>query len=216
MKSTAISSGGSMTSLWIDFVLVCIFIASMVGLGQIQGWWGQLPSFASYAGVPDAAQIQPTPRPSSRELPILELDHLASDAVVSTRSEDAQGSAVVVATDLLLTACHVGTQNVVAFSVNGGPVRLRLEGSPKYSDRCLFKTDRQMPHAVPGVRQVATLQPHERVYAYGFPSELPTLSAGIFLNVYIDDDGTRLIQTTARIAPGSSGGALFDRFGKLA
>jgi S1-C subfamily serine protease len=101
----------------------------------------------------------------------------------------------------------------MAFPVESDPVRLRLEKSN--SDRCLFRADRPMPHAVPGVRPASTLQSHERVYAYGFPSEMPTLSSGVFLDVYLEEDGTRLLRATARVAPGNSGGALFDRFGNL-
>ena len=30
-----------------------------------------------------------------------------------------------------------------------------------------------------------------------------------------NEDGTRLLRSTARIAPGNAGGALFDRYGNL-
>jgi S1-C subfamily serine protease len=33
--------------------------------------------------------------------------------------------------------------------------------------------------------------------------------------MYVDEDGTQLLRTTARVAPANSGGALFDRFGNL-
>jgi S1-C subfamily serine protease len=198
-------------------VVMCgpAFLTASYGYNRLEEWWSQLPALRSYFAPPAGTDRSPGPRPSSRELPVVEIDSVASDAVILIRSQRGQGSAVVVAPDLLLSACHVGQEQVMAFPVESDPVRLRLEKSVRNSDRCLFRADRRMPHVVPGVRPAATLQSRERVYAYGFPSEMPTLSSGVFLDVYVEEDGTRLLRTTARVAPGNSGGALFDRFGNL-
>jgi serine protease Do len=94
-------------------------------------------------------------------------------------------------------------------------VRLQLVAALPSADRCVFRADHALPRVVPDVRSVSTLSMHERIYAFGFPAATPTLSAGRFTNVYIDDDGVRMIETNARADHGSSGGALFDRFGNL-
>jgi S1-C subfamily serine protease len=213
--TTARPTGRTVASLAFSCVVV-LFAAGPLGLWytleHFGEWWAELASSFAYSG--SSAKMSPHPQPSSRELPVVEIDRVASEAVVLISSENGQGSAVVIAPTLLLSACHVGQQNVTAFPVGGSPVHLRLEAN-RLLDRCVFKSDRQLSHIVPGVRQSATLVPLERVYAYGFPSKMPTLSSGVFLDVYVDEDGTRLLRTTARVAPGNSGGALFDRFGNL-
>jgi S1-C subfamily serine protease len=55
----------------------------------------------------------------------------------------------------------------------------------------------------------------ERVYAVGAPEELElTFSEGV-ISALRDTEGVRMIQTSAPISPGSSGGGLFDGAGNL-
>ena len=55
----------------------------------------------------------------------------------------------------------------------------------------------------------------ERVYAVGAPEELElTFSEGV-ISALRDTEGVRIIQTSAPISPGSSGGGLFDASGNL-
>jgi len=55
----------------------------------------------------------------------------------------------------------------------------------------------------------------ERVFTLGSPLQLEgTLSEGVVSGLRTED-GTALVQTTAAISPGSSGGGLFDSGAKL-
>jgi S1-C subfamily serine protease len=59
------------------------------------------------------------------------------------------------------------------------------------------------------------LQIGERVYAIGSPEGLElTFSEGV-ISAFRDSEGVHLIQTSAPISPGSSGGGLFDTHGRL-
>ena len=65
------------------------------------------------------------------------------------------------------------------------------------------------------VRISSTLAIGERVYAIGAPEGLElTLSEGLISGLR-EIDGTRVVQTSAAISPGSSGGGLFDSQGRL-
>jgi trypsin-like peptidase len=56
----------------------------------------------------------------------------------------------------------------------------------------------------------------EPVFAIGAPKGLAqTISEGIVSAVRDSGDGYRVVQTTAALSPGSSGGGLFDRLGRL-
>ncbi len=65
------------------------------------------------------------------------------------------------------------------------------------------------------VRASSSLAVGERVYAIGAPEGLElTLSEGVISGLR-DYSGGRVIQTSAAISPGSSGGGLFDTEGRL-
>jgi S1-C subfamily serine protease len=71
--------------------------------------------------------------------------------------------------------------------------------------------------AAPAVtlRSASTLKPGERVYAIGAPLSLElTISEGLISGLR-HDTGGEIIQTSAAISPGSSGGGLFDQMGRL-
>jgi S1-C subfamily serine protease len=62
---------------------------------------------------------------------------------------------------------------------------------------------------------VETLKTGQKVYAIGAPQGLDlTISDGIVSALRMLPQG-KVIQTTAPISPGSSGGGLFDAYGKL-
>jgi len=68
---------------------------------------------------------------------------------------------------------------------------------------------------VPGFRRYGSLTIGESVYSVGSPKGLEnTLGQGI-ISGKRELSGLKLIQTTAQILKGSSGGGLFDRFGNL-
>lgn len=65
------------------------------------------------------------------------------------------------------------------------------------------------------IRNSSSLKIGERVYAIGAPHQLEaSLSEGLVSGLREESDGV-LIQTTAPISPGSSGGGLFDAEGRL-
>ena len=64
-------------------------------------------------------------------------------------------------------------------------------------------------------RSIEKLEIGERAYAIGAPRGLErTLSEGLVSGV-IKEGGYSIVQTTAAISPGSSGGGLFDEKGSL-
>jgi len=64
-------------------------------------------------------------------------------------------------------------------------------------------------------RASSSLAVGERVYAIGAPEGLElTLSEGVISGLR-DFDGAHVIQTSAPVSPGSSGGGLFDAHGHL-
>jgi S1-C subfamily serine protease len=68
---------------------------------------------------------------------------------------------------------------------------------------------------IQGVRTFESVEVGEDVFALGNPKTLElTFSPGI-VSAKRRDDGVDFVQTTAPIAPGSSGGGLFDARGNL-
>jgi tetratricopeptide (TPR) repeat protein len=139
--------------------------------------------------------------------------------VVEALTEDGKplmlGSGVALAQDILITNCHVVQ--------NGSSLRVR-RGEQNWTARLI----EAMPeHDLCGIRPNGlTLQPvqmasasglatGEHVYAVGSPEGLElTFSEGL-ISALRDSGGAHVIQTTAPISPGSSGGGLFDTHGKL-
>jgi len=125
------------------------------------------------------------------------------------------GSGVVIDNEVVLTNCHVakpGTTLAVKLGDVVMPATVQL--ADETLDLCRL--------AVPGLRApaltigtVESLRTGQKVYAIGAPAGLElTISEGIVSALRIVTDGT-IIQTTAPISPGSSGGGLFDVAGRL-
>lgn len=88
-------------------------------------------------------------------------------------------------------------------------------GSSKKYDLAILQFD---AHEVPYVKvdYSKRIKAGDKVFAIGSPVGLEnTVSDGIISNPNRISDGMELIQFTAPISPGSSGGGLFDRFGKV-
>jgi V8-like Glu-specific endopeptidase len=126
-----------------------------------------------------------------------------------------QGSAVAISDHLLLTNCHV---------VKGRPeIRIvqdkvitpaKLVAGDMAADRCIIKTDARL-EPVSGVRAFEDLAVGERVFAIGTPRGLErTLSEGL-VSALRKLSGRHVVQTSASITHGSSGGGLFDERGNL-
>lgn len=126
-----------------------------------------------------------------------------------------RGSAVVIGADMVVTNCHV-VQSASAVRVRSGASELSAQPdtSDTYLDLCLMRVPGLN---LPAVRRgsVGQVRVGQTVFAIGTPHDLErTLSQGLVSALRETPDGT-LIQTSASISPGSSGGGLFDTEGRL-
>ncbi len=142
---------------------------------------------------------------------------LATRSVAEARQRNlVQGSAVAVSEHLLLTNCHVVKDRPLIKLVQEGKPRgnATLVASDDASDRCVIRTGLTLA-PVAGVRTLQSLEIGERVFAIGAPlSQERTLSDGL-VSAIRNERSRNLVQTSAAISPGSSGGGLFDEYGNL-
>ncbi len=142
-------------------------------------------------------------------------DSLVKVRTVAADGSVSNGSAVVIATNLLATACHV-TREAKTIEV---PHRDRSWGATVESgsmthDLCLVSVPNlDLPPVA--IRGSASLQVGERVIAAGFPGggDL-AVRDGIVEGLYAYDGG-QVIRTSATFDAGASGGGLFDAEGAL-
>ncbi|HEY4698479.1 MAG TPA: tetratricopeptide repeat protein [Gallionella sp.] len=146
---------------------------------------------------------------------------MASPSIVIVRALDAQdkvislGSGVVIATAQVITNCHV-TDKAARMEVKSGSDT--LPAIFRYTDRERDLCQLAVPNlTAPSVKigSVKGLKIGARVVALGAPQGLElSLSDGIIASLREAGDAS-IIQTTAPISPGSSGGGLFDEEGRL-
>ena len=146
---------------------------------------------------------------------------LASPSIARVLAMDAagrpvsQGSGVVIAPGVIVTNCHVTQESHnVTVKVGREEYRATALASDEPRDLCQLTVSglNAPPVALGGVGQLRTGQ---RVFAIGAPQGLElTISEGIVSSLRQLADGT-MIQTSAPISPGSSGGGLFDTSGRL-
>jgi hypothetical protein len=125
------------------------------------------------------------------------------------------GSGVALAQDFVITNCHV-VQNSSSLRMLRGERNwtARLIGAVPEHDLCGIRPNGLTLQPVQ-LRSSPELATGERVYAVGSPEGLElTFSEGL-ISALRDNGGAHVIQTTAPISPGSSGGGLFDTRGKL-
>ena len=149
-----------------------------------------------------------------------ELYELVSPSVVivwgSTPEGDGSlGSGVVVAPRMVATNCHVltGQKEVEVYADESG-LRATLRAVDWRRDVCILQV---AGLSAPPVRvgSAESLRVGQKVYAIGSPEGLHfTLSDGL-VSGFRDFEYGVVIQTSAPISPGSSGGGLFDDRGTL-
>jgi len=127
-----------------------------------------------------------------------------------------QGSAVAVSPTMALTNCHVLQGNRAHFLMHG-PARFEVSEifGDILSDRCAVSIRSGALVPVRGVRPYSTLAVGERVYSVGSPSGLENTLAEGLVSGLRRRAGVDLVQSSAAISPGSSGGGLFDGAGNL-
>jgi len=159
---------------------------------------GQTPSFSSIAITPE------------------KLFRKVSPSIVYISTIKGAGSGVVVSPSLILTNHHVveGASQIDVYLSNQR-YQASVFKSDASKDACVLRVNSSQLQAVEGGRLFEELQIGERVYALGNPKGLErTFSDGIISGKRIFE-GQKIIQITAPIAPGSSGGGLFDGDGRL-
>lgn len=129
-----------------------------------------------------------------------------------------QGSGFVVsANGLLITNCHVVEDAYFAFAVSHDGTRYPIEGHLGFNrvkDIALLKV--QMQQAPFLVLSNSKVRVGSKVYAIGNPRGLTnTISEGLISGLRSEDESGNLIQTTAPISPGSSGGPLLSGSGEV-
>jgi S1-C subfamily serine protease len=181
---------------------------------------------ATFVVVEQARGMQTTTpsAPSSTTVSVVNPETLyASTApsvvVVESLGADGQpygrGSGVVIGPQSVITNCHVIDRAIGVKIKSGASEFAATSGtSDTYLDLCVLQVEGL---SAPEVRRgsVKNLQVGQTVYAIGAPQGLDrTLSQGLISALRETPDGT-VIQTSAAISPGSSGGGLFDAEGRL-
>lgn len=142
-----------------------------------------------------------------------------SPAVWVVRVPRAQGSAVAISPDELLTNCHVvGKEPTAIIEREGDRREATVVAANERADRCVLRIAGKagpLPRWV-RVRPWADVKVGEPAYTLGAPKgyEL-SLAEGIVSSKRTMNDEGRVIQTSAPISHGSSGGGLFDSRGNL-
>jgi len=187
------------------------------------------PPTPRVASLPKWAPLRFSEQPSTRNNPKgrTELFKLISQSVwvvVAARTTSdlqrgadiAQGSAVAVTKNQLFTNCHVIEGRPLVWIKQAKKLtRANVIAGDSPTDRCILSVEQESLDPVQGIRKYENLMVGEEVYTIGSPSGLErTLGQGIISGLR-QLDTQRLIQTTAPISPGSSGGGLFDQSGNL-
>lgn len=125
------------------------------------------------------------------------------------------GSGVVIGPTTIVTNCHVALKGAsLTARIGNDTLPATVDVADQEFDLCkLNVSDLNAPSVTLG--NTADVRTGQRVYAIGAPQGLHlTLSDGLISSLREDPDGT-ILQTTAPVSPGSSGGGLFDASGRL-
>lgn len=187
----------------------------------------RLAGLADAAAPRRAAQpiaLPPKPRPApARDIPAAEVFAANQAATWRVLVESgipgrgpAMGSAVAVGPRHALTNCHVVRAGAAIRLMRGrDAVPASLSAMDLEGDRCVLQTEADRLTPIRHLRAHADLRVGERVYAIGAPYGLElTLTEGI-LSALRSRAGVALVQSSAPVAPGSSGGGLYDARGNL-
>jgi S1-C subfamily serine protease len=139
----------------------------------------------------------------------------ASGAVYVVRADNRQGSAVAIGERELLTNCHVvGSRSQVSLRREKQEIAAKVVSMNAAADRCVLRTESKLAKWV-GVRPYADIKVGERALSIGTPFGFElTLAEGV-VSSKREHKGVKLVQTSAPISQGSSGGGLFDAEGHL-
>jgi S1-C subfamily serine protease len=141
----------------------------------------------------------------------------AARSVGDARARDImQGSAVAIGQHLLLTNCHVvKNRPMIVLLQDAVTWHAKLVGADMDNDRCVLESEGSPLVPIAGVRTFADIAVGEHVYAIGAPHALEETMTDGLVSGKRESKGRNLIQTSAAVSPGSSGGGLFDDRGNL-
>ena len=133
-----------------------------------------------------------------------------------------QGSAVAIDEHRLVTNCHVmkGASELTLSYEKKNLMSAELEAADGPRDLCVLRTQAKLPVYVTGFRRFDDLVIGEEVFAIGSPEGYDRSITGGLVSGKHKARGprrgmSRIVQTSAVITRGSSGGGLFDAQGNL-
>jgi S1-C subfamily serine protease len=172
----------------------------------------KLPPNVDGEGKTGRIELQPR---DGDDLSTREVFDKVSGAVYVVKAQHKMGSGVAISDRELLTNCHVvdespnvtigrdkKEQNATVVSMNVG------------ADRCVLRAENKLPSWVK-VRPYDDIKVGERAITVGTPQGLELTVAEGLVSSKRTHKGSRLVQTSAPISHGSSGGGLFDARGEL-
>ena len=170
------------------------------------------PSAIDEAGKTEALKLETRDGPDLRAEEVFET---AAGAVYKVKADKRFGSAVAISEGELLTNCHVvGDLAEVTIGRAKEEFAAKVVSRNADADRCVLRTTAKLPKWVT-VRPYDDIKVGERAFTIGAPQGLELTVAEGIVSSKRSRSQTRLIQTSAPISPGSSGGGLFDARGHL-
>ena len=148
-----------------------------------------------------------------------EIYKLAAKSVVTITAKNSEGeslgSGVVLSKDVVATNCHVtsdGEDIMVHFDGEQYPALASLGNDGL--DFCLLFTQ-GLPATPAPIGALAQVEPGAPVYSIGSPKGLKLTIANGLVSGLKEVEGVEMIQTSAPISHGSSGGGLFNEYGQV-
>ncbi len=169
-------------------------------------------SAVDLSGKTDALKLETR---TGEDLRADEVFEKAAGAVYKVRTERGLGSAVAISDSELLTNCHVvGEFDEIKLVRAKDEQTAKVVSKNADADRCVLRATAKLPTWVT-VRPYEDIKVGERAVTIGTPQGLElTVAEGIVSSKRVFNHG-RVIQTSAPISQGSSGGGLFDARGHL-
>ena len=171
---------------------------------------------AKYAEFSYSNHLQRPNNRQSQKLTVNELYNKVASSTYMIKTNHSQGTAVAISKSVLITNCHViGNADNVYIDENKHQYKARLIRSEFDKDKCFIRSLKLPVNAVQNVLDVYRIDVGADAYSVGAPfGRNRTVGKGIVSALHRERK-PRLIQTSAPISPGSSGGGLFDSRGNL-
>ncbi len=137
-------------------------------------------------------------------------------ALDSKGEKTAQGSGIVISTGEVVTNCHVIKQAhtiVIEQTKRTSKAHLRFRDAAR--DLCQLTMEKAFGRAITAIEPFHNLKVGARVYTLGAPKGLALSFGEGLVSQLRGEEDFHYIQTTAPVSPGSSGGGLFDKNGRL-